>query len=150
MQLETYRHRPDGHDGICARCGAVLSPVHAVLHFGVEVLEAAPETRVRLLLAREAQIREAGALSIPVPRRGSEVVGELKELGVSSRLLVVPCRQLPPRSRSEGPVPPRDEWTFVDYLAALSRAVDRQITKALKPAPRRRDALRRRARKTRG
>jgi hypothetical protein len=59
-----------------------------------------------------------------------------------------------PRSPGDGELAPRQEgvemprepsrepWTFVDYLAAVSRAVDRQICKGIRwarqPGPRRR------------
>lgn len=138
--IATDRHRPDGHDGICVGCGHVLSPSAAVQHFGRGVLTASPADRVRMVLERKAQLADAWAVgvSIPAPRSVFDVERQLRQEGID-----VTCKSCRP------PVPPRDQWTFVDYLAALSRALDRQITKALKPAPRRRDGLRRGARKTR-
>lgn len=125
-------HHPDGHDGICVTCGLVLSPVTAVQHFGAGVLTAAPGDRVLMVLARKERMQAAWVEGVPIPspRSGCDVVRDLRREGID----VAPksCR------------PPREPSGWIDAVAALSRAVDRVICRAMAPKWTRQAAIRRR------
>lgn len=125
------RYRHDGHDGICWECGAVVSPVAAVAHFGDEVLTAPPDQRIAMARNRDCSV---------APRPYWVVAGELRDRGIDIRSSNRPPGCLPYR-RDAREVVGDLAWLAGDVLAACSRALDRAITRGIRwataPSPRR-------------